>query len=68
MISLVANVEVPDVEAGIEFHRQALGLRFGRRLFEGTVAEILGGSSPTIFWQKRRPYAAIASVYRLIQR
>jgi catechol 2,3-dioxygenase-like lactoylglutathione lyase family enzyme len=43
MISLLANIDVPDLETAIEFYHQALGLRLGRRLFEGTVAEMLGG-------------------------
>jgi uncharacterized glyoxalase superfamily protein PhnB len=46
MISLLANIDVPDLEAAIDFYRRALGLRLGRRLFEGTVAEMLGASSP----------------------
>ena len=46
MISLLANIDVPDLETAIAFYRDALGLRLARRLFEGTVAEMLGGSSP----------------------
>ena len=46
MLSLLANIDVPDLEAAIKFYRQALGFRLGRRLFEGTVAEMLGASSP----------------------
>jgi len=39
------NIDVPDLEAAIEFYQLALGLRLGRRLFEGSVAEMLGASS-----------------------
>ena len=46
MISLLANVDVPDLETAIAFYRDGLGLRLARRLFDGTVAEMLGGSSP----------------------
>jgi len=45
-ISLIANVDVPELETAIDFYRDALGLRLRRRLFEGTVADMLGGSSP----------------------
>ena len=44
-IGLLANVDVDDLERAIEFYRR-LGLRPGRRLFAGAVAEMLGGSSP----------------------
>jgi uncharacterized glyoxalase superfamily protein PhnB len=46
MISLLTNIDVPDLEAAIDFYRRALGFRLGRRLFEGTVAEMFGASSP----------------------
>ena len=62
MISLVANIDVPDVEAAIVFYRQALGLRLGRRLFEGTVAEMLGGSSPIYLLAKAAGSVAGAAI------
>ena len=44
MVELLVNVDVDDLERGIEFYRRALGLRLGRRF--GTFgAELLGGSS-----------------------
>jgi catechol 2,3-dioxygenase-like lactoylglutathione lyase family enzyme len=30
MISLLANIDVPDLAAAIEFYREALGLHLGR--------------------------------------
>jgi catechol 2,3-dioxygenase-like lactoylglutathione lyase family enzyme len=39
MISLLANIDVRDLAAAIEFYREALGLHLGRRLSDGTVAE-----------------------------
>jgi hypothetical protein len=54
MISLLANIDVPDLERAIDCYRQALGLRLGGRLFDGTVAEIVGGSSP-IYLLARAP-------------
>jgi predicted enzyme related to lactoylglutathione lyase len=61
MISLLVNIDVPDLDAAIEFYRRALGLRLGRRLFEGTVAEMLGASSP-IYLLAKPPGSAASSV------
>lgn len=46
MITVLTNVDVDDLDAGIRFYSQALGLRLGRRLFGGTVAEMLGAPGP----------------------
>ncbi len=43
-ITLLANIDVDDLERAIEFYGSALGLRLGRRFF-GNVAEMLGASS-----------------------
>lgn len=40
------NVDVPDLEEAIAFYERGIGLRLSRRLFDGTVAEMLGASSP----------------------
>ena len=42
---LLVNIDVPDLETGIAFYEAALPLKFSRRLFDGTVAELLGASS-----------------------
>lgn len=42
------NIDVPDLEAAIAFYEQGVGLCRGRRLFAGTVAEMLG-AAPTIY-------------------
>jgi predicted enzyme related to lactoylglutathione lyase len=44
-VKLLINVDVDDLEKGITFYQSALGLRLGRRLFDGAVAEMLGASS-----------------------
>lgn len=44
-MQIVINVDVDDLEKAIEFYTTALGLRLGRRLFEGSVAEMLGATS-----------------------
>ena len=45
MVQLLVNVDVDDIERAIEFYRAAIGLHLGRRLFDGSVAEMLGASS-----------------------
>ncbi len=44
MVQLLVNVDVDDIERAIEFYRAAIGLHLGRRLFDGSVAEMLGAS------------------------
>ena len=44
-MQIVVNIDVDDLEQAIEFYTAALGLRLGRRLFEGSVAEMLGATS-----------------------
>jgi predicted enzyme related to lactoylglutathione lyase len=44
-VQLLVNIDVDDLEMGIAFYQSALGLRLGRRLFDGTVAEMVGVSS-----------------------
>lgn len=44
MINILVNIDVDDLEKGIAFYQNALGLRLGRRLFNGTVAEMIGAS------------------------
>jgi predicted enzyme related to lactoylglutathione lyase len=47
-LQILVNVDVDDLEKAIEFYTTALGLRLSRRLFEGSVAEMVGATS-TIF-------------------
>jgi len=58
-VQLLVNVDVDDLERAIEFYATALGLRVARRLFEGSVAEMLGASSPIYLMAK--PAATPAS-------
>jgi predicted enzyme related to lactoylglutathione lyase len=44
-MQLLVNVDVDDLERAIDFYTAALGLRVARRLFDGSVAEMLGASS-----------------------
>lgn len=44
-MQLIVNVDVDDLERGVEFYTKALGLRLERRLFAGSVAEMTGASS-----------------------
>jgi predicted enzyme related to lactoylglutathione lyase len=42
---LLLNIDVNDLEKAIAFYQNGVGLRLARRLFSGTVAEMIGGSS-----------------------
>jgi predicted enzyme related to lactoylglutathione lyase len=68
-LQIVVNIDVDDLEEAIEFYTSALGLRLGRRLFEGSVAEILGATSTIHLLSKpcgaiAVPNTAIAREYR----
>jgi predicted enzyme related to lactoylglutathione lyase len=44
-LEILVNIDVDDLQRGIEFYTRALALRLERRLFDGTVAEMSGASS-----------------------
>lgn len=44
-MKFIINIDVDHLEKGIEFYAKGLGLKLVRRLFEGMVAEMAGGSS-----------------------
>ena len=48
----LVNIDVPDLDAAIAFYQRAIGLKFVRLLFEGTVAELTGASVPIFLLQK----------------
>ncbi len=52
-MELLANVDVDDLEAGIAFYSQGLGLRPGRRFGAGGI-ELLGASSAIFLLVKAR--------------
>jgi predicted enzyme related to lactoylglutathione lyase len=45
-MEILINVDVPDLDAAVEFYGTGLGLRLGRRLWENTVIEMIGPHSP----------------------
>ena len=51
-VRLLVNIDVPDLDGAIEFYGTALGLTLKRRLFDDTVAEMAGGSSPVFLLKK----------------
>ena len=68
-LQIVVNVDVDDLEKAIEFYTTALGLRPGRRLFEGSVAEMLGGTTTIHLLSKPSgstavPNAALSREYK----
>jgi len=44
-MELSINIDVDDIEKAAGFYQTALDFRPGRRLFGGSVIEMLGGSS-----------------------
>jgi predicted enzyme related to lactoylglutathione lyase len=42
---LLVNIDVDDIDRAVAFYTTALGLRLERRLFDGSVAEMVGASS-----------------------
>lgn len=68
-VETLVNIDVPDLEAAIEFYQRATELRLGRRLFEGTVAELTGASMRILLLQKETgsrpvPGASLSRDYR----
>jgi predicted enzyme related to lactoylglutathione lyase len=51
MPSLLVNIDVPDIDRGVAFYTQALGLRVGRRLGAGCM-ELLGAEVPIYLLEK----------------
>lgn len=45
-VDALINIDVPDLDRAVRFYEAAVGLRLGRKLFGGTVAEMIGASSP----------------------
>lgn len=52
MAEILINVDVADLQVAIAFYQRGVGLRLGRLLFDGAVAEMLGGSSAIYLLQK----------------
>ena len=45
MPRIIVNIDVDDLERGIAFYRDALGLELRRRLFDGRIAELAAGDT-----------------------
>jgi predicted enzyme related to lactoylglutathione lyase len=65
MVQLLVNVDVDDLEKAIEFYHSAIGLTLKRRLFNNTVAEMAGASSPLYLLKKPAGSAASATLATL---
>jgi predicted enzyme related to lactoylglutathione lyase len=68
-VETLINIDVPDLEAAIDFYQRATELRLGRRLFENTVAELAGASVRILLLQKETgtspvPEAPLSRDYR----
>jgi len=45
VVRLLVNIDVDNLEKAIEFYGGGLGLVLKRRLFDGTVAEMVGATA-----------------------
>ncbi|AYC33892.1 VOC family protein [Pseudomonas cavernae] len=63
-MQFLLNLDVPDLDAAIDFYTRALGLRLSRRLFAGSVAELLGGPAPLYLLQQAAGSQACAGAQR----
>ena len=57
MVRLVVNIDVDDLDKGIEFYRAGLGLALKRHLFDDTVAEMTGATC-AVYLLKKAPRTA----------
>jgi len=57
MPSLLVNIDVPDIDRGVAFYTQALGLHVGRRLGAGCM-ELLGAEVSVYLLKKARGLAS----------
>jgi len=53
VVRLLVNIDVDDLETAIAFYHAAIGLALARRLFDGTVAEMVGASSTVYLLEKK---------------
>jgi predicted enzyme related to lactoylglutathione lyase len=51
-MELLVNVDVDDLERAVEFYTAAVGLRAERRLFDGSVAEMVSASAKVYLMAK----------------
>jgi predicted enzyme related to lactoylglutathione lyase len=61
-MQLLANIDVPDLEAAIGFYTRALGLKLERRLFGGAVAELSGASTALYLLSKAEGSMPVATI------
>jgi uncharacterized glyoxalase superfamily protein PhnB len=57
-VDVLINIDVNSVDAAVEFYRRGVGLHVGRRLFNGSVIEMLGASSRIYLLEKKSGTAA----------
>ena len=63
-MQLLVNIDVEDLDRGIEFYSAAFGFRLERRLFNDTVVELLGSTSRIYLLLKRAGTIPFASATR----
>ncbi len=58
-MDILINIDVPDLAQAVRFYEAATGLRLGRRLFDGSVAEMLGAAAPVYLLEKPEGSGAV---------
>lgn len=61
-MQIAINIDVDDLEVGIAFYQAGLGLHLSRRLFDDSVAEMLGASSKIYLLEKNSGSTAIKNI------
>ena len=56
MAKVLVNIDVDDLDRGVRFYREGLGLRVGRRFGKGTI-ELLGAAAPIFLLRKEAGHA-----------
>jgi len=64
-MQLLVNIDIDDLDRAIDFYTSALDLKCERRLFEGSVAELVGASSRIYLLSKPAGTAASSSASAL---
>ena len=60
MVSVIVNIDVPDLRAARRFYETGLGFAFSRLLFDGAVAELTAGGTKLYLIEQEQGSTAVA--------
>ncbi|MCG8690561.1 MAG: VOC family protein [Minwuiales bacterium] len=60
MVSVIVNIDVPDLRAARAFYESGLGFAFSRMLFGGAVAELTAGGTKLYLIEQEQGSTAVA--------